>query len=183
MRSLSHITIIRTHLEDYRKEKGWSRESLVQEIVEAHERNGNDKISGIQFEPKTSDPFGRMKVNADRVYRWLDDQTKDNNLLPSNFVRSIYSALPIDRRVRLLNDLLRDQGVTVSSVVGGVDFNPVNLLQSIIKEAGEAQSAMAALCDGATRDELLVAQREITEAVAAMMKGLIAIESALAGEL
>lgn len=41
-----------------------------------------------------------MKVNADRVFRWLDDGTKDTNLVPANFVPSILAALPTDLKVR-----------------------------------------------------------------------------------
>lgn len=83
MRSESH-TLISTLLgvvNQWRRREGWSRETVVQQIVEAHERIQGALVTGIVFDPPTRDTTERMKVNADRVFRWLDDGTKDTNLV------------------------------------------------------------------------------------------------------
>lgn len=102
----SPIAILREHVEAWRRDNRWSRETVADMIVQAHYRIGAPAWSGIVFEPHTTDTFERMRVNADRIFRWLDDVTKDKNHLPFNFQLSVYAALPEDRRVLLLNDLL-----------------------------------------------------------------------------
>lgn len=176
----SAVSIIRAHVDAWRKHHGWSRETAAMEIVGAHERLGNDVASGIIFNPPTQDSFERARVNADRVFRWLDDATKDTNLLPLNFLRSILVALPVDRRVRLLNELLGDLGLYVFEETGPIDaLDAVKLLQAVIKETGEANTALAALVDGATEDELLVARSELIEGIGSLQKALDAVNAEL----
>lgn len=109
----SPIGIFRDHIEAWRRDNRWSRETVADQIVQAHIRIGGPSFTGIAFEPPTTDTFERMRVNADRIFRWLDDTTKDRNLLPFNFQLSIIAALPEDRRVVLLNDLLNPLGLHV----------------------------------------------------------------------
>lgn len=186
MRNASHKTWIATvldHVNAWRKRAGWSRESVVQAIVEAHERIGGQSNTGIRFEPHTTDVFERQKVNADRVFRWLDDATKDNNLLPSNFITSILAAMPLDVRLHCIDDLLRPLGIA-GRPVGGLevhDLNAVGHLRSLLAENSGAQQAVAELVDGATNDELLRAQRELAESRDATITALAAIEEALTG--
>lgn len=184
MRNESHKTWIATvldHVNLWRKRSGWSRESVVQAIVEAHERTGGPANTGIRFEPHTTDAFERQKVNADRIFRWLDDATKDTNLLPSNFIPSVLAAMPMDVRLHCLDDLLRSLGIAARPV-GGLEANDLNAvanLRNIMAQNSEAQQAVAALVDGATTDELLKAQRELAESRDATVTALAAVEEAL----
>lgn len=104
MRSESHtlISTLLSVVNQWRRREGWSRETVVQHIVEAHERINAHIATGIVFDPPSRDAMDRMKANADRVFRWLDDSTKDNNLLPANFLPSILSALPNDLKIQAL---------------------------------------------------------------------------------
>lgn len=77
----SLITILREHVEAWRKSNDWSRESMADLIVKAHEDIGGPAFSGIRFDPPTKDAFERMRVNADRIFRWLDDSTIAASLL------------------------------------------------------------------------------------------------------
>lgn len=184
MRNTSHKTMIATvleHVNAWRKQNGWSRESVVQAIVEAHERIGGPANTGIRFEPQTLDTFERQKVNADRVFRWLDDATKDNNLLPANFLPSILAAMPLETRLHCLDDLLRPLGIA-GRPIGESDLhnlNAVALLRSMLSENSEAQQAVAELVDGASREELLNAQRQLAESAEATQRALAAVEAAL----
>lgn len=88
MRNESHKTLIgilREHVADWRRAAGLSSASAIDMIVAAHAHLGGPAVTGIRFDVHT-DEFQRMKNNSDRVLRWLDDETKDTNFLPANFV-------------------------------------------------------------------------------------------------
>ena len=186
MRVESHKTWISTilgHVTAWRKARGWSRESAVQEIVSAHDRVHGPQVTGIRFDPPTTDVFERAKVNADRVFRWLDDSSKDTNLLPVNFMVSILEAMPMDARQHCLDELLRPLGLATRVIeVGSRDaVSPVDLLRGMIAENADAQRAVAALLDGATRLELVTAQRELSESIEATKAARAVVESRLGG--
>lgn len=180
MRSESH-TLIATLLgvvNQWRRREGLSRETVVQFIVEAHERLGADTVTQIFFDPPSRDPVERMKANADRVFRWLDDSSKDKNLLPANFTMSVIAALPADLKIQALGDLLTPLGVSVRLMEpAGGQREVLCMLRTLIKENGEAQQAVAGLVDGADDNELQEAHRELSESMAATGEALQMIDS------
>jgi Putative bacterial toxin ydaT len=160
------IATIRAAVSEWRKREGWSRESVVDAIVQAHESIDGQAVTGIAFDPNTRDTFERMKVNADRVFRWLDDETKDSTLLPANFIPSILAALPMDLRIHVLNQVLRPLGVEArgsESVEGGTAFDVTSDLRAMMKESGEAQMALLGLSADSSIEELKKALREVEE--------------------
>jgi hypothetical protein len=183
MRDVSHktlIAIVLDHVNAWRKANCWSRETVVQEIVKAHIHIGGAEATGIRFEPQTADTFERWKVNADRVFRWLDDSSKDTNLLPANFLLSVLAAMPLDVRQHCLDDVLRGVGVAVRPLVGVAQgMDTIETLRGLISENSDAQRAVAALLNGATHDELLSAQRELAESVATTQAALASVEAAI----
>lgn len=123
MRSESHkslISRIAEYVDDWRKAEGMSQTTVVDEIVKAHERIDGPAATGITFE-KNPDEFNRMKANSDRVWRWLDDKSKDRNLLPVNFLPSILAAMPEDVRRSLLSEMLAPLGLGVRTLDGADD--------------------------------------------------------------
>jgi hypothetical protein len=169
MRNESHKTLIARvleHVNACRKAVGWSREAVADTIVQAHIRIGGPEATGIRFEPPTTDTFERAKVNADRIFRWLDDGSKDTNLLPANFLPSILAALPMEDRIALMNDVLAPLGMVAHRLEqdGAARLDATKHLVTISKEVAEAQSAVANLIDGATLPELQKAERELAEA-------------------
>jgi hypothetical protein len=168
MRNDSHKTLIgtiKTAVVEWRKREGWSRETVVQEIVDAHERLEGPVITDIRFEPTTRDAFQRQKVNADRVFRWLDDEGKDTNLLPANFIPSILAALPIDLRLQCIGEILRPMGLEVRSAEGQESpaFNPLVHASSIIKEGAEAAQAILRVGPGSPQDAVDLACKELAD--------------------
>lgn len=138
MRNESHKTLIgilREHVADWRRAAGLSSASAVDMIVTAHAHIDGPAVTGIRFDAHT-DEFQRMKNNSDRVLRWLDDETKDTNYLPSNFVLSILAGLPDDARVHCLNDMLRRFGLCVRA----------------IESSDETGLALGDICDVASAD-------------------------------
>lgn len=138
MRNESHKTLIgilREHVADWRRAAGLSSASAIDMIVAAHAHVGGPAVTGIRFDAHT-DEFQRMKNNSDRVLRWLDDETKDTNFLPANFVFSILAGMPDDARVHCLNDMLRRFGLCVRA----------------IESSDEAGLALGDICDLASAD-------------------------------
>lgn len=185
MRHESHktlIAILREHTSAWRKSHDWSRETMAETIVVAHERINGASSTGIRFEPNTQDAFGRLKVNADRIFRWLDDESKDSNLLPANFIPSILAAMPHDRRRHCVDDMLRPLGLAVRTLAldasGGLAQGQVT---NLMREQTEAATAAVALLDAnATPEQMVNAHRELSESIVAARNVRAAVEGQMA---
>ncbi len=170
MRNESHtlVGMIRRHVVEWRKAEGWSRETVAQQIVESHELLAGPQVTGIRFECKTTDAFERMKNNADRIFRWLDDETKDGNLLPANFIPSILAAMPADRRLACVDDLLRPlqmAGRRTDAAARTGELDVPTKLARVLKEDGEAHLALATLISEPTSCRVDEALKEINESI------------------
>lgn len=146
MKDVLHKTlvgILREHVIAWRKAEGWSRETVAQVIIEAHERV--NAIAGITFDPQTKDIHEIREVNSQRVFRWLDDETKSNNLIPPNFIPSVIYAMPMQRRLACVSELLVPIGVGVHLIDDSEDSAPD------INDVIEAQLAHGAALQAATR--------------------------------
>lgn len=175
------IATVARYVNVWRLREGWSRETVVEQIVDAHERINGPLVTDIRFEPNSSDTFKRMKANADRVFRWMDDLSKDNNLLPANFLPSLIAALPEDLRLHCLTDMLRPTGCSVrlTCVDSATAFEPGKSIRRLIKENSEAQQAVVTLVDGATLPELQNARKELGESLSETKKALAEVEAEL----
>ncbi|MFY9327828.1 MAG: hypothetical protein WAO76_07395 [Georgfuchsia sp.] len=182
-RPATAIAILREAVEDWRRGNGWSRETVAQTIVEAHEQIDGPLITGIVFNPPTRDTIERMRVNADRIYRWLDDVSKDRNHLPANMMVSVLSALPAPQRRATADRLLRPCGLgaraLLAETVNDLSTTVVNLLRADLVETAQANEAIARLIDGVDPGELETAQREIVEAMDTLQRSLAAVEAAM----
>lgn len=176
----SPIGILRDHIEAWRRDNRWSRETVADQIVQAHIRIGGPVFTGLTFEPPTTDTFERMRVNADRVFRWLDDTTKDKNLLPFNFILSVLAALPEDRRILLVNDLLHPVCLHVTSVIDGDDTvtheELAETFQTLVDHGAQATIATSQLLDGIDAGEAEHAEKKLGLMAATIQKarGLMA---------
>lgn len=161
----SPLAIVRDHIEAWRRDNRWSRETVADLIVQTHIRIGGPSYTGIAFEPPTTDTFERMRVNADRVFRWLDDTTKDKNLLPFNFILSVLAALPEDRRVLLVNDLLHPVCLHVdSSIDSDLEVTHEEIaeaFQQIVDHGAQATIATSQLLDGVDEGEAGQAEKKL----------------------
>lgn len=174
------IALIRDHVEAWRRENRWSRETTADVIVGAHERLGFDHLTGIHFDPPTRDAFERMRVNADRIFRWLDDLTKDRNLLPLNFAWSILAALPPERRMALANALLEPLELSAQAVIGmdpaapGADHSAMVVMhfRDVVTTAAAAEVAMSRLLDGVDRGEPEAAKVKLSRTAVAIQRAL-----------
>lgn len=157
MRNESHKTklaILSDHVDLWRQRAG-SRETVALQIVEAHKAWGGDKLPRLEFD-MTGDAFTAAKNAADRIFRWLDDRTKDTNLMPANVERSILAAMPVDIRLSYLNEWLGAVDVSVR-VRAGLDhdsLSPQQIVQSIVHANHRTESSAADLLDGIDPGEL-----------------------------
>lgn len=171
------ISIIRDHLEDWRRANDWSRETLAQEIVEAHERMGLDRLTGVRFEPPAQDTFKRMRVNADRVYRWLDDHSKETNLLVVNLLWSVLAAMPVERRVALVEALLEPVGLSVllgeeeDHATDPAAIQAVVLhIQAVATHSADATVNLSQMLDGVHPGEAEAAKKSLSKLGAVAQK-------------
>lgn len=175
----SVIGIIRRHIEAWRKENQWSRETVAGEVMKSHAAINGTVNSGIELESK-ADTFETLKINAQRIYRWLDDVTKDINLMPLNFLPTILATMPHRIRIRCVNEILLPLDLTCRPILR-VAKNKVDVthLQELIRESSEAQQAVVELMDGATREELIKAHNELQQAIDVSTKILHMVESSI----
>ena len=181
MQTHPHKTTIATlahWVETWRKALGMSKQTAAALIVEAHERIGGPATTGIEF-ADNPDAYKRVAINCDRVYRWLDDLTKDTNHLPTNMVTSILAALPPAYRIHALDDILRPLNLAVRDAGTLIEAPAPAHLKDMLRETAEAAAAFTDLLDGATREELLQAQQQLTEAEAAVQHNLELVEGLL----
>ena len=182
MRNGSHNTFIarlRDTLEAWRKQNGWSRETLVMVIVEAHDQIDGPATTGIVFDPPTRDAFERVKVNADRVFRWLDDITKDTNTLPANFIPSVLRALPMDRRIALLNAWLCDFDVVCQPAQPDDDADTpqtLGVFTDLVRTSASAQASVADLLDGVDPGEIDKARVALSATLGSINRALHLID-------
>lgn len=168
MRNDTHNTLIdtvRTAVEEWRKREGWSRASVAHEIVVKHEEIEGPLVTGIVFDPNTKDTYERQRINGERIFRWLDNVTKDTNLLPVNFLPSILAALPSDLQLQVLGVLVRPLGLEVSSSENAAApaFDPLAHASSIIKEGAEAAQAVLKVCAGGPQELVEQACKELAD--------------------
>lgn len=176
------IGIIRTAVTSWRKANNWSRETVAQEIVEAHERIDGPTVTGITFDPPNKDAFSRAKVNGERIARWLDDETKDSTLLPANLLPSVLAALPMDMRLGVLNEILLPLGVearVAPSTTASADLNAAALVSNLVKEESEAVQSLLAAGQKPSAEALASARKEALDLHEATARTIRAIDAAL----
>ena len=165
------VAIISDHVDAWRRSTGMSRESVAEIIISEYQLINKSRLPGIKdfSDDKKHDidaNFEARRVNADRIFRWLDDRTKDSTLLPTNFIPSVLCAMPDDYRVRCVNELFMQIGFCAQVLnrnSSNQEETALNHLQQIMKEGGEAELAVSRLVAGETLDDLVKAEKEIAE--------------------
>lgn len=169
------IGALRNALHAWRQRERWSMETLATVVVEHYYASGFDRVWLVEFQQpgRGSDAARVMKTNAERLGRWLDDQTKDCTLLPFNLLPVLLSALPADLRLQCAVELLLPVGLDVSLRAGEVvQASHASVLACLAKEAGEGLAAFALLADQMGPQELKQALVELEESSQAHVRAL-----------
>lgn len=166
------VSIISDHVDLWRRSTGMSREAIAELIISEYQKTNVIGLPGIKefSNDKTSDidkNFEARRVNADRVFRWLDDRTKDSTLLPINFLPAVLNAFPVPIRTRCINELLVQTGMFAQNIERAAEDTDAESvlthLKRIVKESGEVEQSLCELIDGCSDKELLNAQKEVNE--------------------
>ena len=158
------------------------RDTVAAEIVETYYRMGFDRVVQVDFQRGGSNVSREMKTNGERIWRWLDDVSKDTTLLPSNFLPVVLAAMPLDLRVGCAQELLAMCGLTVGICGSQLASDNLHvLLLQVLKEGGEANVAFASLLDGAAdfREKVRRARAELVEARAAFEAAIMRLDAEL----
>jgi|GEM_PF-4081790 len=169
------IGVVRNALHAWRQRERWSMETLATVVVEHYYASGFDAVWLVEFQQPGpgSDAARVMKTNAERLARWLDDQTKDCTLLPLNLLPVLLSAMPADLRLQCAVELLLPVGLDVS-LRGGelLKGSHASVLAGLAKEAGEGVAAFALLADRMGPQELKQALVELEESSQAHLQAV-----------
>lgn len=166
-------------VEQFRTDAGLSRISMGPIFYDGHAQLGGFPVTGIRLEDDKGDVHEWARVGSQRFYRWLDHVTKDNNLLPANMLPAVLMAIPTQYRIAWADEFLQPLGLACHQL--STEVKPIDVvgLQTLIREASEAQQSILALLDGATKNELQAALREVTELQAVVDQLRNSIESQL----
>ena len=169
MRNASHktkLSMLMKYVERWKQQVG-SRESIAVSIVEKHYELGLDVVTGITFK-REGDAFTQAKNAADRIFRWLDDKTKDTNLMPVNFEHSLLAAMPDELLLQYLNEVLLPVGFVSFQKrhCVGAELDPVTMAREQHKESSEATTANLALHENSSVEALEAALKENLESLA-----------------
>jgi len=163
----SLVELLRGAIEAWRRDSGqMSRETVAIEVMESHERIGADASTGITFDSTSKDAYTRAKSAAQKLYRWLGGDDEQEAKLPANMLPSILAALPMERRLSVLNQILLPLGVEARQVEQNpaLGFDVLKHLRAVMKEGGEGQMALVTLPADASPAQRLAAHRELAEA-------------------
>jgi hypothetical protein len=150
---------------------------VLDSIVQRYTELRGELVTDVGFDQAQRDLVQRLKNNADRLYRWLDDSTKDTNLLPANMVPFVVAALPMDLRLDVAQHLLMHAGLTVRIAASDQDGCIVRAVQAVAKETGEGISALVGISVESSPEQINEAIREMTEAHSASGFALSLLES------
>ena len=158
----------------WRRQHGWSRESVVHQFVLYFEAAGGPERTGIRFAPRQRDLCEAQQVDAQRFFHWLDDESKYTGLLPANVLPYVLAALPAELSRPVVDaHLLAPMGLRAQARELGEDsFSTIEQLKVLLHENEGAQEAVAALVDGYTPDEIERAVQELTESAEATLAAL-----------
>lgn len=151
------------------------------EVMARHAAMGGHATTRVDFDGR--DAYARTTLAAEKIGRWLDDETKTSSLLPVNMLPVMLATLPrADARAWLDLYLLAPLGLTCANEQhpGAAVENWVGELRAVMCESAGAHDALAALADGATAAELDEARRQLTESIERQQQALCAVERARA---
>ncbi|OHX20494.1 hypothetical protein BI344_08505 [Chromobacterium sphagni] len=183
MRHSSHktpIAVIRDYVDLWRKQEGLSRQAAAARMVETYLVMGFERVWPIDFMVE-GDAYQVLKANSDRIWRWLDDQMKEKNLLNCNAMPVVLMTLPLSIRLQCLTELLAPLGmVPAQLLMHEPTGSHAALMMVATKETGLGLSAFAALAEDMTREQLTRARAGLSESISANAELLRFVDCALA---
>lgn len=152
----SMLAILNEGIRKWRKAAGLSsNEAIGDLIVQAHYKHGFDITTGITFLLDGNDEYHRMHMNAQKIFRWLDGETKATNMLNVNFVPSILADMPSEIKQETINAMLKVVNYTGQPVTStDQPDTPFALVKNILTQTASINTSYANLLDGIDPGEI-----------------------------
>jgi hypothetical protein len=162
----SWIATVAEEFEKWRAKEQRSREKHVQAVVDYFEANEAPASWGFEFSSH-ADIFQRQRNNADKVYRWLDDVSKDNNLMNLNFARVLMAAMPREHSLACAASMMASLGFAVRMLDESDETN-LELSQVFDSQLVHTKAMHFATiaCQNPTPENLELADLHLTQATA-----------------
>ena len=134
---------------------------------------------GITF-TYSDDIYNDARVNAQKIFRWLG-QYEGQHAVPERLFhveQAILAAMPVELRIRYLNDVYNIVGVTVvvDLVSDGLSLSTSDMAATLTKENCDAQVAVIHLGINPSRHQVETAYRELRESRAVTSMSLDVLE-------
>lgn len=183
MRGVSYVSPIAAILREvigWKNSNQWSRETVTQQVVDAHRRIGAESRVNVRFSDSSDAPT-RQKNDADRLFRWLHDDDNDRNLLSVNLLPSLIAALPRDRALSVLNEILNPAGFAARTLdlSHAGDITPHELVQQVVRVNHRTEADAADLLDGIDPGELPRLHASLTNDIAVKKSLVSAVEASM----
>lgn len=178
------ISIISDHVDAWRRSTGMSREAISELIITKYRNDNKHRLPGVKdFSndkvKNVDEAFEARRVNADRIFRWLDDRSKDSTFLPANFIPSVLGSMPDDLRISCVNQILIQLDMFAQNIERPVNSdsccNPLSHLKKLIKESREAEQSLCELIENYDQSDLMQAQKELSDLVQVAKEGLVSV--------
>lgn len=179
------VAVLAAAVAEWKNSQGLSRETVTDAVSKHFHAHHPKGLQGVEFQMTGSgDEYTRMHSNANKLFRWLDDLTKEGNLLPVNLVPYLLGALPMQLRTKTINTLLSMGSISMSAKpVGYVHpTKPLEMLEVVLTDTAEVSKALAALVDGIDPGELEHAQQTLTLAINSLQSSKAVIDCLLSGK-
>lgn len=177
------LGVLRDAVHAWRRREHWSVETVADELVQAYFKGGFESVQPVDFHRPGHgrDVMLCMKANCERISRWLDDQSKDKNLLNPNLMPWVLAALPLDLRLAAAGEMLARCGLSVGVLQHKeVDASHAALLTCLIRESGEGMVAFSQLDEQADLARLKRTEVELEESLAEQQRALDFVRNRLA---
>ena len=175
MRSTQNrLALLRKYLDEWARFSRHNRQIVAEIVVEAFQNMDLQQHipgTGVEF-THGDDVLGDMRAHAQKLWRWLGayEEVKPSPDKLWYVEQAIVAVMPQEMRLKYLNDIYADAGVSVSLRIDG--GQTLIALEHLIQEQADATKSLAALLDGIDPGELDRAETEISESLNATLSAL-----------
>lgn len=165
------VESLKRHLSAWKKEgiKGqpMSENTMFDLIVEAHERIGGPRKTGIHFN-NGPDAYNRQKANAIRIKRLLTDEPvgEEQSDQLVNLMPSILAAMPSHLRISFLNEYLAPLDLHVAGNEEATEGEVgIADLAEIMRKDAQTHQTIAQVIDNPELAVLTAAHKDILDSI------------------
>lgn len=166
------------------KEGAYSDQAICDEIVKTFERLGGGLKTGMRFSSTSKDEFNRLKANAVRISRMMNDEVETDEQFTSdsltNLLPYITAAMPRDLAASFLVEYLMPANFIPHEMEDGGDGEfSISTYVRIIKSDSETHAAFANMIDNPDVESLKATRKSLRTSIAEKIRASRTIETML----